>query len=432
MAADPKAEVRAFFASLSPDVRAAPPPPTVLPCERRLASTLHSYQRQAVEWAMAREKAGVDEAGVCGGVLAEEMGLGKSIEVIALVESHACPLHDPPPPEATAGGRIPHCSGLLLPRTSCGGEACIVCGRKSMASETVHVATGTGFVCCGWCFLPHQPSAVFVQPEHARSSSDVSLGSTEAAASDGGALESDAAAAAEAPAALRRRLAVSFADEMLGGPSKPNVAKLTVETPSTTVDRAVTTPQGAPACTAASLSGFKIRIKRPREEASALAAAVAATAAGVPGLAHTAGAGLEAGALGTALGGTPLCGATLIVAPSSIHKQWLDEIAKHAPTLSARVLVYPGLRELCKGAGAGAAGAHHVASTAQLIEAVDRARVVLTTYREASVSQDKSRRNPSQKAMKSHKERCQRACVAFCEAVPDPACNAAQKISGHA
>ena len=63
MTADPKAEVRAFFASLSPDVRAAPPPPTVLPCERRLASTLHSYQRQAVEWAMAREKAGVDEAG---------------------------------------------------------------------------------------------------------------------------------------------------------------------------------------------------------------------------------------------------------------------------------------------------------------------------------------------------------------------------------
>ena len=35
---------------------------------------------------------------------------------------------------------------------------------------------------------------------------------------------------------------------------------------------------------------------------------------------------------------------------------------------------------------------------------------------------------------KKHKKKVtrQRACVAFCEADPDPACNAAQKISGHA
>ena len=44
----------------------------------------------------------------------------------------------------------------------------------------------------------------------------------------------------------------------------------------------------------------------------------------------------------------PQRGATLVVTPASILRQWLSEIERHAPLLARRVVVYPGLAEFGK------------------------------------------------------------------------------------
>ena len=370
---DPKLEVRSFFASISPDARGAPPPPAApLPCERTLASTLHGYQRQAVEWAQARERAGVDDAGVCGGVLAEEMGLGKSVEVIGLVQSHQCPLSESLA-DATSGGRIPHCSGLLLPRVSAGGETCNLCGRKSLPSETVHEAAASGYRCCSWCFMPYQPGVACAPPPRASSdATDASTLDSSAAPSrrqDGRLPEDGSAPAVQPPQAQRRRV-VRFGDDEEEQQRPPSVVEPPSSAPPLLAARSAAPNNSAdPSSSAApnnsadpnnpadpNYSGFKIRIKRPRP-ADGDAPATSKLAAGV-------------GAPPQAPRPPPPCMATLIVAPASIHRQWLEEINKHAPSLLARVVVYPGLRELSSGADA-----------ARLAEAVDRACVVLTTYR---------------------------------------------------
>ena len=85
-------EVQAFFATCAPDARPDAPTPPTTPITN-LDCTLHTYQRQAVAWAVHREEHGPDAHGVRGGVLAEEMGLGKTIEIFGLIVEHAaCPV----------------------------------------------------------------------------------------------------------------------------------------------------------------------------------------------------------------------------------------------------------------------------------------------------------------------------------------------------
>ena len=82
--------------------------------DSHLSCKLWEYQRRTVGWAIDREKG--EQWGVRGGVIAEEMGLGKTVEVMALVCSHQPP--DIPP--RNQGGAHPHATGLLYPCT--GGE----------------------------------------------------------------------------------------------------------------------------------------------------------------------------------------------------------------------------------------------------------------------------------------------------------------------
>ena len=99
-------------------------------------------------------------------------------------------------------------------------------------------------------------------------------------------------------------------------------------------------------------TGFKIRIKRPLGQ----------------GVGDAALAGIIAG--GSTVGRLAASAATLVVTPASILRQWLQEIERHAPSLASRVLVYPGMRELGKRADA-----------RRLAQAMDRAYIVITTYR---------------------------------------------------
>jgi len=90
-----------------------------LPAEAMLECSLLAFQRESVRWALRRERGGgvADGTGVSGGVLAEEMGLGKTVELLTLILSN--------PPEmagSSQAARLPH---LLLPPLERAGDAII-------------------------------------------------------------------------------------------------------------------------------------------------------------------------------------------------------------------------------------------------------------------------------------------------------------------
>ena len=170
--ATPREEVEQFFASISPDIRTdVPSLPASVVDDTKLTCKLHNYQRQAIAWAVQREKAGCDVHGVRGGVIACEMGLGKTVETLGLILSHPG-AHEP---NALGGGSSSHDegpstwapthplkAGRLERRSAVAGAACGACGRRLFAQEPVHVAAD-GWNCCQWCLLPHHPA---LKPVH--------------------------------------------------------------------------------------------------------------------------------------------------------------------------------------------------------------------------------------------------------------------------
>lgn len=66
------------------DLRETTPPPGLL-----LAS-LYSYQKRALTWMLLRE----DSYNVPGGILADEQGLGKTVQMLALIVSNPPTLQD--------------------------------------------------------------------------------------------------------------------------------------------------------------------------------------------------------------------------------------------------------------------------------------------------------------------------------------------------
>ena len=154
-ASSTRAEVQAFFSSLAPDTREDVPSKVITPtADRILACSLHNYQKTAVAWAVSRERTGHDAHGVRGGVLAEEMGLGKTIEVFGLlVENAPCSVEPMPPATHPLRGGTPLVHG------ACEGEAfvsaaCAVCARRFASREPLHYAADYWAV-CRWCLLPH-------------------------------------------------------------------------------------------------------------------------------------------------------------------------------------------------------------------------------------------------------------------------------------
>ena len=152
------AAVVAFFAAIGPSQRGVPPA-TVR--DDAISSTLMSWQRRTVEWAVGCELLGADaESGVRGGVIAEEMGLGKTLEVMALALSN--------PPDGAALDRQagpahhPLRSGPLWPRTNTRAAVCGSCRRRIHASETIHYSEATesaaAWFCCQACLLPLRAS----------------------------------------------------------------------------------------------------------------------------------------------------------------------------------------------------------------------------------------------------------------------------------
>ena len=136
MEINPRDEVRDLFASLSPDARPNPPAaPSGPPPSEAAACTLHSYQRQAVVWASQRERAGADAHGICGGVIAEEMGLGKTIEVLGLIVENSAATAAVP--TALECFKHPLCGGQLVRAAATGRFAGAACGvqRSSLRSE---------------------------------------------------------------------------------------------------------------------------------------------------------------------------------------------------------------------------------------------------------------------------------------------------------
>ena len=96
----PESEARLFSSgglldALRPDSSAVPPCPTPI----AIASTLHDYQCAALRWMLAREQGILESAHPqpLGGILAEEMGLGKTVEVLALVAARQRSRPRPPP-----------------------------------------------------------------------------------------------------------------------------------------------------------------------------------------------------------------------------------------------------------------------------------------------------------------------------------------------
>jgi len=88
--------------------------------EASLECSLLPFQRESVRWAVRREVEGPDGFGVKGGVLAEEMGLGKTIEVFCLVLSHPPPDDVRGAPGAVSGAAAssaPSSQDLLTPPT---------------------------------------------------------------------------------------------------------------------------------------------------------------------------------------------------------------------------------------------------------------------------------------------------------------------------
>ena len=355
MAATPgsREEVDAFFASISPDVRTDGPISTDAVVDAALACKLHGYQRKAIAWAVARERSGSDKHGIRGGVLACEMGLGKTVETLGLLVSNPASSSDNGLLSSAASGMMhPLKSGQLM-RSSLGSSApaigsCGACGRRLQVQEPIHTSAD-GWMCCHWCLLPQQPALPTSPP------------AAVVAPSEQGSQEGEHAtlAAVEGQDAARPSKRVRFSASPTMGASPASAIALAAarraaldDSRGIVADAQRQQPRAPYIVPESQRTGFKIRIKRPLGQ----------------GVGDAALAGIIAG--GSTVGRLAASAATLVVTPASILRQWLQEIERHAPSLASRVLVYPGMRELGKRADA-----------RRLAQAMDRAYIVITTYR---------------------------------------------------
>ena len=353
---DGAAAVTAFFAAIGPSQRGVPPA-TVR--DDAIASTLMSWQRRTVEWAVGCELLGEDaESGVRGGVIAEEMGLGKTLEVMALALSN--------PPEGAALDRLagpahhPLRSGPLWPRTNTRAAVCGSCRRRIHASETIHCSEATesaaAWVCCQACLLPLRASTSRTaagkrQADHAaEEEEETSTATAPAAKETSGAKQQGSAAPGEAAEGTRapKRPRVQFSETVSAANSDH----------ASSSDHASGSGQ-ASSSGQASARRLVLRIQRPLSETIARLEAAAVAAAAAPPLPPPP---------------PPRCMATLVVTPATILPQWLQELQQHSPRLAARTLVYDGVG----GAGGGAQGA---AAAARVLAAMDQAWLVLTTFK---------------------------------------------------
>ena len=308
---------------------------------------------------MARESRGHDEYGVRGGVLACEMGLGKTVETLGLIVSHPGGRE----PESADGGPLtlathPLRAGRLARSAATAGSSCGACGRRLTANEPVHAAAD-GWSCCQWCFLPQHPALEQTAEALAASSSFASAStSSSTAASSSSASSSSAAApssssAVTAPPPKRVRFAMpgdalpSKAARIADGTVSSSASKKTAGaavssqafqqrdgasagkawlargkgSPASATERAAARRAAmddslgiiadAAHDAASHRTGFKIRIKRPLDAPAA--AASISTVGTAPLLSPTLAA----------------CGCTLVVTPASILRQWLQEIERH-------------------------------------------------------------------------------------------------------
>ena len=406
--ADATAELLDLYASISPrPVSCAPPIDT-----SALNCSLYPHQQQTVSWALTRELQDEDGlSGVRGGVIAEEMGLGKTIEVMALICSHP-----PSGSHGSGGSRDSHPAGGPRVAASLDGDArcgdggegcfgeegsssaaaasfepleplasalcgarhplfiaplhpsfvgsvsisCSVCQRKLLPAEMVHATSphlsplppaakrraspSAGWACCQLCMLSRAPDA---RERAVRLASEVSAEKTSSGKTKA---EKARVRFAEAPSerpamhGVYGRGAANGAGTASSGGSGGSSSS----------------SSGSSGSSSSSVTGLKIRIKRPRprweveqEELARQVAAVLQPAAPPPP--------------------PRTCGCTLLVAPPTLLRQWLEELKRHAPMLAARTLVYTGLRDLgerwCRGA------AHEA-----LLGAFERAWLVLTTF----------------------------------------------------
>ncbi|KAL3897739.1 MAG: hypothetical protein SGPRY_012988, partial [Prymnesium sp.] len=195
----------------------------------QLQCELWEYQRQTVAWAIAREQAELEGVGVHGGVLAEEMGLGKTVEIMALILSHMDPSSDPPH-EWSEGGTHPLFPGELRPRPAV-NSVCGSCGRRPLAQETMHFSRAAGRACCQWCFLPQLPR---------RERGEVAAG----------------------PSRPRVCFEGSKADRL----TQPRSASCSSLHPPPVAPHTASSPPGSSHSPPRPSSGFKIRVKRPRPD----------------------------------------------------------------------------------------------------------------------------------------------------------------------
>ena len=353
--ADATAELLELYAAISPrPVSCAPPIDT-----SALNCSLYPHQQQTVSWALTRELQDEDGlSGVRGGVIAEEMGLGKTIEVMALICSHP-----PSGSHGSGGSRDSHPAGG--PRVAAsldgdarcgdGGEGCF--GEEGSSSAAAasfepleppaakrRASPSAGWACCQLCMLSRAPDA---RERAVRLASEVSAEKT-----------SSGKTKAE-------KARVRFAEAPSERPAMHGVYGRGAANGAGTASSggcggSSSSSSGSSGSSSSSVTGLKIRIKRPRprweveqEELARQVAAVLQPAAPPPP--------------------PRTCGCTLLVAPPTLLRQWLEELKRHAPMLAARTLVYTGLRDLgerwCRGA------AHEA-----LLGAFERAWLVLTTF----------------------------------------------------
>ena len=306
-----------------------------------------------------REAAGADRDGVCGGVLAEEMGLGKTVEVMALVLSHAAPSADTLAIDPLALHGRP-----LVPCRVAAGTRCSLCARRLAAHEMVHVGapvptpTSAQPPCGKWrycqlCCLSSLRSPPVIATLQAPQAGAPSGGGAAPARRVRFAIEAGDSARAEVHDASRAPSKRHAESDGLGGEEPGPKARCVP-------------PNAAPAADAAPIAkGLApcgdVRLVRLRLAGAALPVS--------RGSART---GLKVRVELPPPPPLPACACTLIVTPPALLAQWLDELLKHAPALAARTLVYAGLHEM----GADADGSPSPA----LLGAVDRAAIVLTSF----------------------------------------------------
>ena len=309
--------VDAFFAAIGPSERDGVPPAAVR--EEAIASSLMSWQRRTVEWAVGRELMGEDpESGVCGGVIAEEMGLGKTLEVMALTLSHPAEgliLEARPGP-----AHHPLRSGPLWPRTEATSVACNACGRRVQPNETFHSNSEAAerWVGCQACMLPQLRSAPppLLPPPPDDGARSNAAGKRPAAADEAGTSSESREAAAAAPPKRQRVRFAPDAAAAAGSASAPSAPAAMPAVSSSAASGVRAPPAPAPA------RRLVLRIRRPLSEIMARVHAAAVAAAAPPPPPPP----------------LPPCAATLVVTPATIlpqRRRWLRGARGPSPVDSA-------------------------------------------------------------------------------------------------